>query len=270
MVFYASLVFVAGLILGSFLNVCIHRIPRDLSVVTPRSFCPECGTQITWRHNIPILSYLLLRGRCAYCGHPIPVRYPVVELVTGFVFLLIAYRYGLTWPALKWALLAALLIVLFFTDLEERLLIDECTLGGSLAGLVLAIFVAVPGVFADVIFPDANPRIQSLFNAVLGAALLALPIWAMGALWSRVRQREALGFGDVKLLAMLGIFLGPENGIFALTIGAVAGAVVGTAIALGTRKSVRSYELPFGSFLCVAAILVVVVRAPSGGVLGVP
>jgi leader peptidase (prepilin peptidase)/N-methyltransferase len=258
------LAFIAGLLIGSFLNVCIYRVPRDLSIVAPRSFCPECTQQISWQHNSPILSFLWLRGRCAGCSHRIPIRYPLVEFITGLVFLLVALRFGIDWSALKWALFASLLIVLFFTDLEERLLPDECTLGGSIAGLIFAAFVAVPGVFGELIFPTSGMRVQSLVNALLGALILAVPIWSIGALWSRMRGREALGFGDIKLLALLGIFLGPEIGILALTAGAVTGAVGGIGAALWTRQSVRTYELPFGSFLCAAAIVVMLLRAPAG------
>ncbi|HLH03752.1 MAG TPA: prepilin peptidase [Bryobacteraceae bacterium] len=265
-----ALAFLAGLLIGSFLNVCIYRIPRDLSVVAPRSFCPGCEAPIAWHHNIPILSYLWLRGHCARCGNRISLRYPLVELATAILFTLIAWRFGPDWTALKWALFCALLIVLFSTDLEERLLPDECTLGGSIAGLILALFVVVPSVFGQYLLPGQRLAVQSLLNAALGAFVLAVPIWGIGALWSRLRKREALGFGDVKLLALIGIFLGLENGIFALMIASVAGAITGVAAALWKRQSIRTYELPFGCFLCAAAIVVVLLRAPAGGLLGVP
>ncbi len=244
-----------GLIFGSFLNVCIYRIPRDLSIVAPRSFCPECGTQLSWVQNIPVLSYVFLKGRCRYCSQPIGVRYPLVELLTAILFVLVAARYGATLAAAKWAVFEALLIILFWTDLEERILPDEITLGGCCAGLLFALVAVVPSTLGMLLFHGLKEQWQSLLNAGIGAALLALPIWLIALAYGRVRKRDALGLGDVKLLAMIGIFLGPDNGFLALLIGAVGGAVIGVLFLLATRKEASSYELPFGSFLCVGAAL---------------
>ncbi|MDQ2844168.1 MAG: prepilin peptidase [Acidobacteriota bacterium] len=254
-VLIVTLVFLFGLILGSFLNVCVYRIPRDLSVVTPRSFCPECGQQLSWMQNVPVLSYLLLKGRCRFCRHQIGLRYPAVELMTGALFALIVWRYGLTLAACKWAVFDCLLITLFWTDLEERILPDELTLGGGVAGFLFAVFAAVPGPSA-MILPDASWRWQSILNAGLGLALLSLPVWAIGTAYGRLRKREALGLGDVKLLMLLGVFLGPQDGLVALTLGAVGGALTGIAILIWTKKNAQTYELPFGSFLCAGAVLV--------------
>ncbi len=142
---------ILGLLIGSFLNVCIYRIPRDLSVVSPRSFCPECENQIVWYHNIPVVSYAVLRGRCGTCRKPIALRYPLVELTTAVLFALVAVRYGWTLAAFKWALFEALAVVLFWTDMEERILPDEFTIGGTVAGLVLAFFVPVHGAVLDLL-----------------------------------------------------------------------------------------------------------------------
>jgi leader peptidase (prepilin peptidase) / N-methyltransferase len=255
-ILFRPLAFFFGLLFGSFLNVCIYRIPRDLSVATPRSFCPECGEQLTWLENIPLVSYVFLSGHCRWCAQPIGVRYPLVELSTAILFLFTAMKFGLTPLSLKWILFESLLIVLFWTDLEERILPDEITLGGSAAALLLAGVVAVPGSFGAMLLPHVALRWQSLMNACLGALLLTLPIWLIGAAYGRLRGREALGLGDVKLLAMLGLFLGPENGLFALLIGAVAGSIAGIAMLLWTKQDARSYEMPFGSFLCAGAILI--------------
>lgn len=246
---------VIGLLFGSFLNVCIYRIPRDLSVVAPRSFCPECGERIRWHDNVPLLSYALLRGRCRACGKPIGLRYPVVELTTAILFAAIAIRYGWTLPAFKWELFEALVIALFWTDLEERLLPDELTLGGTLAGLILAVFVRVPGQLGQLFLPGSKTVWQSLFNAGTGAIVLAGPIWMLGLIYKRVRGREGVGLGDVKLLVMLGVFLGLENGLLALLIGAVSGSVLGIAYIWLTHKKASTYELPLGSFLCAGAAL---------------
>lgn len=245
--------FLFGIVFGSFLNVCIYRIPRDLSVVTPRSFCPECGRQLSWTENIPILSYFTLRGRCRGCRQSIGLRYPLVEVATGLVFVAITSRYGIGLMAVKWAVFEMLLIVLFCTDLEERILPNELTIGGTLLGLILAVLVVLPGGLSTLILPKSSWRWQSLLNAALGLLILSVPVWAFGAVYSRIRKREALGFGDVKLLMMLGAFLGLEKGVAALTMGAVGGALVGMGMLVWKKKEALSYELPFGSFLCLAA-----------------
>ena len=229
---------------------------RDLSVVKPRSFCPQCEKPIVWYDNVPLLSFILLRGRCRGCSTPIPWRYPLVEALTAAAFSLVAYRYGFTPAALKWIIFESLMIVLFWTDLEERILPDEFTLGGAVAGAAFAPFVFVSGVLGQLWLGDRKPVWQSLFNMGLGAALICGPIWLAGALYAKWRKREGLGFGDIKLLAMLGIFLGVDQGIWALLIGAVSGSVVSAVYLLWTRKDPGSYELPFGSFLCAAAAAV--------------
>jgi leader peptidase (prepilin peptidase)/N-methyltransferase len=245
-----------GLIFGSFLNVCIYRLPRDLSVVTPRSFCPECGASVAWHDNVPVLSFALLKGRCRHCQKAIGVRYPAVELTTAVLFALVVFLYGWNLVALKWIVFESVLVVLFWTDLEERLLLDEFTLGGSVLGLLFAAFVAVPG-FIGLFVPFRKELPwQSILNSASAAFLLSVPIYAIGALYSRVRRRDALGLGDVKLLVLLGTFLGVERGILALLLGSVAGSVIGIVFIKLARKSIASYELPFGSFLCAAAALI--------------
>lgn len=246
-----------GLLIGSFLNVCIYRIPRGMSIVSPRSFCPECGTQLSWHDNVPLLSYLLLHGCCRKCRQPIGVQYPIVELATAVAFALTAARYGWTLIALKWAVFEAILIVLFWTDLEERMLPDEFTLGGAAAGILFAIFVHLPDGLAELFMPAASPIWQSLLNAAAGAAILAGPMWLAAAIYARIRGREGLGLGDVKLLVLLGIFLGLAAGLLALMIGAVAGSLIGLVYVWITRKRAATYELPFGTFLCAAAAVVV-------------
>jgi leader peptidase (prepilin peptidase)/N-methyltransferase len=247
---------VFGLLTGSFLNVCIYRLPRDLSVIVPRSFCPECGKSIAWYDNVPLLSYALLRAHCRSCGKGIGIRYPLVELLTGALCVWTVARYGWSLEALKWTVFELILIVLFWTDLEERILPDELTLGGSVAGVVLAIFVKVPGVMGELLLPNQRMVWRSLTNAGMGALFLAGPIWLAGLLYARIRKKDGLGLGDVKLLILLGVFLGLENGLLALTIGAVTGTVLGLLYIWLKREDAASYELPFGSFLCAGAALV--------------
>ncbi|MBV9183522.1 MAG: prepilin peptidase, partial [Acidobacteria bacterium] len=168
---------VFGLLLGSFLNVCVYRIPRNISIVRPRSFCPHCERQIPWYDNLPLLSYANLKGRCRSCEEAIGVRYPLVELTTAVLFTGIAVRYGWTFLALKWALFESILVVLFCTDLEDRILPDELTLGGTVIGVIFAVFVMVPGSFGELLLVGSKAVWQSLFNAALGAMILAGPIW---------------------------------------------------------------------------------------------
>jgi leader peptidase (prepilin peptidase) / N-methyltransferase len=247
---------ILGLLFGSFLNVCIYRLPRDLSVVMPRSFCPECGAKIGWRDNIPLVSYALLRGRCRHCRKGIGFRYPVVEASLAVLFVATICRYGWTAKGFKWAVFEALMLALFWIDIEERLLPDEFTLGGALAGLVFALFVMVPGAAAELLLPERGPLVRSLVNAGLAALFLAGPVWFVGLAYSHLRKKEGLGLGDVKLLLLLGVFLGLEDGLLALLIGAVAGSVLGLIYIRAMHKDAASYELPFGSFLCAGGALV--------------
>lgn len=253
---YVAVAILFGLLFGSFLNVCIYRIPRDLSVVAPRSFCPECGESIAWHDNVPLVSYALLRGRCRACGNRIGSRYPLVELSTSILFGAIAFRYGWTLSALKWAVFEAIVVTLFWTDMEERILPDELTLGGALAGLMFALFVRVPGQLIELFLPGSKMPWQSLFSAGVSAAILAAPIWLLGFLYARIRKRQGLGLGDVKLLVLLGVFLGLENGLLALLIGVLSGSILGIVYIWLARKKASTYELPFGSFLCAGAALV--------------
>ena len=255
-IFFPALAALFGLLIGSFLNVCIYRIVRDMSVVAPRSFCPGCGEPIAWYDNIPVVSYILLRGRCRRCQQFINLRYPAVELLTSLVFALVAARYGPQLPCLKWLVFETILIALCFTDLEERILPDELTIGGTIAGIFFAFFVPVAGVFSELFLPHARPVLQSLFEVILGALLLTLPIWWLAIFWSRLRKREVLGMGDVKLLPLIGAFLGLEHGISALLIGSISGVLIGGGYIMLTRQKASSYELPLGTFFCLGAGLV--------------
>jgi leader peptidase (prepilin peptidase)/N-methyltransferase len=243
----------AGLLLGSFLNVCIYRVPRDLSVVTPRSFCPECGKPVAWFDNIPVLSYARLKGHCRDCGKSIGIRYPLVELSLASFFAFDIARFGFTLQGLKWCLFQAIMTVLFWVDLEERILPDEFTLGGAALGLFFAFFVQTPGELGSFFIPTASSTTQSLFEAVAGAIVLTVPLAAAGLIWGRFAKREVLGLGDVKLLPCIGLFLGVETGVTTLLLGSLLGVVIGGGYILITRKKAREYELPLGSFYCAAA-----------------
>jgi leader peptidase (prepilin peptidase)/N-methyltransferase len=247
-----------GLLIGSFLNVCIYRWPRDLSVVRPRSACVECKAPIAWYDNVPLLSYLILRGRCRACGAGIYWRYPVVELATAVSFAYFIHRGGLTVGGVKYCVLAAILIALIFSDLETLLLPDEFTLGGAAVGLVFAFFTPVPDstfhLFAILFGKTLGTREGMLGEALLGAIVPAGSIWLGGWLFEKLRHKEGLGLGDVKMLAMVGAFLGIRGTLLTIVMGAVAGSVVGLVYIKATGKDPSSYPLPFGSFLGAAAL----------------
>jgi leader peptidase (prepilin peptidase)/N-methyltransferase len=255
----AILAFVFGLLIGSFLNVCIHRWPRNRSVVRPRSHCVRCRKMIPWYDNVPIVSYVLLGGRCRYCKARISPRYPIVEALTGLLFGYIVAVNGVTLVAAKLCVFTAMLVALLFSDLEKRILPDEFTLGGTLLGLVLSLFVPVPDVIAHAVlwllgfeWPE---RWASFAEAALGAGAPAFFLWGGGWLYYRFRHREGLGLGDVKLIAMVGSFLGLRGALFTLVVGSVSGSVIGMAYIKLTGKDAGTYELPFGTFLGVAALV---------------
>ena len=249
-----------GLLTGSFLNVCIYRLPLDLSVVRPRSYCPGCEQGIAWFDNIPLLSYLLLAGRCRNCKAPIPLRYPLVEFFTGTSFAACVILWGPTLIAAKAALLCALVVGLIVADLESRILPDEMTLGGMAAGFAFAWLVPVRDGTAQAMLSlaglDAGRQTASLAEAALGAAVPAGILWSGGWLFEKLRHKEGLGFGDVKMLAMLGLFLGFRETLLALTVGSTIGSLVGLAYIAIARKG-REYYLPFGTFLGIGALGVI-------------
>jgi leader peptidase (prepilin peptidase)/N-methyltransferase len=259
----AILAFFFGLLAGSFLNVCIHRWPRGRSVVKPRSHCVRCRKTIAWYDNIPLVSYAVLGGQCRHCGKRISPRYPLVELATGLLFFYFVFTLGPNRAAFKMCVFTAMLVALIFCDLEKRILPDELTLGGALIGLAFAAFVPVPDFTAQALlwvfgaeFPD---RLQSLAESVLGGLLPALILWGGGWLYYKVRHREGLGFGDVKLVAMVGSFLGLRGALLTLILGSICGSVLGYGYIKATGKDAATYELPFGTFLAAAALAAAIV-----------
>lgn len=246
-----------GLLIGSFLNVCIYRMPRDLSVVKPRSFCPECNQTIAWFDNIPLLSYAILRGRCRRCGFRIPPRYPVVELLTAVLFFC-AFRFlGTTVAAAKFAVFGAIMIALVFSDLEERILPDEFTLGGTVVGAIFAAFVPVSGgILLLIFFSSKHQWLISVADSLLAAAICSGALWSVRALYEKVRQREGLGLGDVKMAAMIGAFLGVQGALLTILVGSLLGVIIGLGYTWFTGKDASTYELPFGTFLGIAALAV--------------
>ncbi len=280
----ATGIFGLGLAFGSFLNVCIYRLPRGLSVVRPGSACPHCGKFIRFYDNIPVLSWLFLRGRCRACSARISPRYLVVELLTGGLFLLCYSRFGLTLGMLKCAVLGFLLLGLIFTDAETRLLPDKLTLPGLAIGLIFSLFVPVndmlsillPGTFAIPMTASSSMRVFSLMDSALGAIIGASFLYGAGAIYFRARGVEGMGFGDVKLMAMVGAFVGTRLTILTIFAASLAGSAFGlwTVLSVWVKRTerrrrafheeppiarkkawssaivaLRRYQMPFGVFL---------------------
>jgi leader peptidase (prepilin peptidase) / N-methyltransferase len=255
----ALVALVAGLLIGSFLNVCIYRMPRDLSVVSPRSFCPACEHPVAWYDNIPIASFVVLRGRCRHCGKPIPIRYPLVEALTAALFVVAVLTRGPSLLSVKLCVFCALIIGLVFSDLEERILPDEFTLGGIALGLLFAFVAPFQAMFLSLFLPHWNHRWLSLVEAVVSGAVPALLMWGLGALYLKIRHKEGLGLGDVKMVAMIGAFLGLQGAIATVMVGSLLGSLIGLAYIYLARKDPGTYELPFGSFLGAGAIVVALI-----------
>jgi leader peptidase (prepilin peptidase)/N-methyltransferase len=258
----AIIAFVFGLLIGSFLNVCIHRWPRGRSVVRPRSHCVRCRKTIAWYDNIPVASFLILGGKCRHCGRKISARYPAVEFITGLLFAYFVLTMGLSLVALKFCVFSAMLVGLLFSDLEKRLLPDQFTIGGTILGLIFSAFVAIPDHTAQMLLwmvgVNVKGTAQSIAESVLGAFLPSFVLWAGGWLYLKLRHRDGLGFGDVKLVAMAGAFLGLEGALMTLIFGSIAGSILGYGYIKFAGKDAATYELPFGTFLGAAGLFVAV------------
>lgn len=226
-----------GLVIGSFLNVCIHRLPQRKSIVSPASSCPRCGYVLRWYDNIPVLSYLALRGRCRGCKAPISLRYPIVELVTMGVFVAHYLVFGLDIMLVPRLLFACALIVLFAIDLEHHLLLDVITLPGIVVGLAFSLMLP-PGIVSAVI------------GVLVGGGIL----WLIGEAYYRYAGEEGMGGGDVKMLAMIGAFLGWKLAVLTLVFSSLAGSIVGLAV-IASRRGGMKYALPYGTFLAIGALV---------------
>ena len=232
-----------GACIGSFLNVCIYRIPRDESVVYPRSHCPHCNTLIPWYLNLPVVSWLLLRGRCRFCRGPISPRYLLVELLTAILFLAILCQ---QWLVPVYIVFAGGLILGTFVDFEFMEIPDSVTIGGTVVGLVFS--ALVPSMHGTTIW------YRSLLDAALAAALGAGVLWIVGWLGEKAYKKEAMGMGDVKLMAAVGAFLGWQGVLFTIVGGALVGSVVGVTLILFRRVHLQGH-IPFGPYLSLAALV---------------
>ncbi|MGB2670841.1 MAG: prepilin peptidase [Candidatus Acidiferrum sp.] len=278
--------FLFGIVIGSFLNVCITRIPEELSIVSPGSRCPRCKTPIKPYDNVPVFAWLWLKGKCRSCGLPISPMYPLVELATGLLFVACFLEFGITQATVKWLFFICLIIILAITDLRVRLLPDVITWPGFAAGLVFSAFVPPNDGAAFLLcmrlFHWLPPeRFLGVMEALLGAAFGSLMLWGAATLYKLVRGREGMGMGDVKMMVMVGAFLGVRNAFLTILLGTLLGSILGVAViammyaggagrqladrasrrGLGTAKQIRwliasKYHLPLGTFLGIAALVV--------------
>ncbi len=248
-----------GLAFGSFLNVCIVRIPRGESIVLPRSHCPQCHHPIRWYDNIPLLSYIVLRGRCRDCRARISARYPLVESLTAGVLVADFHTYGLSPEFIKYALFGMLLLILIFTDLIERRIPHPVTLLGIGLGFVFSFFVPVDNRILEWVFRHMDWYLDTTTSSVLGAVAGALAggglFYAVGEAFYYLggREKEYLGFGDVMLMLMVGTFFGVPLTLETILLGSLGGTIVAVALSVANPRF-RGYQWPYGTFLGIAAI----------------
>ena len=287
MVIVSIFFFLFGTIIGSFLNVCIARIPEEISIISPGSRCPKCGTPIKAYDNVPVFAWLWLRGKCRACGAPISVMYPLMELATGLLFVAAFLEYGITQATVKWLFFTCLILILTITDLRVRLLPDVVTLPGFAAGLLFSLFVppmdGSAGALSWRFFHEhLSQHAAGILDGILGAAFGSFLLWGLAAGYKLVRHREGMGMGDVKMMAMVGAFLGLRGTFLTILLGSLLGSVIGVSVVLalylagwrraaakrasrrglGTENTLRwaiasQYQLPLGTFLGIGALALV-------------
>jgi leader peptidase (prepilin peptidase)/N-methyltransferase len=229
--------FIFGLCIGSFLNVCIYRLPAAKSISHPRSSCPKCGELIRFYDNIPVFSYMILRGKCRFCGEPISLRYPVIEILTGLFALITFVKYGLSLEALIYFVYIVSLLVITFIDIDHQIIPDVITLPG------IPIFF-----IASFALPDIS-YLESILGILIGGGSLLLVAWT----YNLITKKEGMGGGDIKLLAMIGAVIGWKGVLFTIFVGSAVGTIAGMLVMLKTRKN-RKMAIPFGPFLAIGGI----------------
>ncbi len=242
---WACVVFLIGSIFGSFMNVCIYRLPRDQSIVFPPSSCPRCGSRILWYDNIPVFGFLMLGGKCRCCKEKISPRYPVVESVTGLLAVLLFFKFSVSVTFFAMFLFCAALIVVTFIDLEHRIIPDEISLPGIVLGFILSFFIEnmyLPG------------EILSWKESLLGIAAGGGSLLLVASAYQLIARKEGMGGGDIKLLAMMGAFLGWRAVPFIIFLSSLAGSAVGISLMLARKKD-SQLSLPFGPFLAFGALM---------------
>jgi leader peptidase (prepilin peptidase)/N-methyltransferase len=246
-------IFLFGITIGSFANVCIWRIPQDKSVVLPPSACPKCGTKIRWYDNIPLVSYMLLWGRCRVCKEKISLRYPFVELLTGIVFLLIYLKYGASLITIAYLLFATGLIISSFIDIDYMIIPDRFSIGGMIAGLLIS--TLLPALHNSDLTKITIDNCYIGFKlSLIGLIIGTLLLFFVAKIGSAFFKKEAMGLGDVKLLGAIGAFTGWQGVIFTVMFSSVIGALCGISFVLFGNKKMGS-RIPFGPYLALSAIL---------------
>ncbi len=247
--------FIFGSIMGSFLNVCIHRMPEQESVVWPSSHCPHCKKRIPAYDNIPFLSYILLGGKCRFCKKTISLRYPLVELLTALLFVVLFSKYRLTYDFFFYLVLVCGLVVATFIDIKHRIIPDEVSLGGIIVGFILS---SIKGVTLSPLSFHFKPMLGSLLGIAIGGGVIYLSGFLFDSVYFKILRKppiqgetESMGGGDVKLLAMIGAFLGWQRALLTFLIAPFFGAVVGI-INLIVKKE---HTIPYGPFLSLAALV---------------
>jgi len=237
-VLFVSLVFMFGLCIGSFLNVCIYRLPSSTSIINPsRSFCPQCNSAIQFYDNIPVLSYLWLKGRCRNCKAPIAFRYPLVELMTGTLAIAMLFKFGLTIEGVVYFVFMSSLLVITFIDIDHKIIPDIISLPGIPIGLA-----------ASFVLPAMTFK-SSLLGLLAGGGSLLLVAWT----YSLITRKEGMGGGDIKLLGMIGAFVGWKGVIFTIFAASLTGTLVGMIVMLLKGKNLK-FAIPFGPFLSIGAM----------------
>lgn len=225
---YALTAFIIGLVVGSFLNVCIYRLPRKESIAFPASHCPMCNVPLRFYDNIPVLSYLFLGGKCRYCKTPISFQYPLVELLTASLFVFTMVRFGLNWSALFYAFYLAALVIVIFIDAEHMIIPDKVTFPGMAVGVLASVFSLIPLSWN-----------QSIIGLLVGGGFLYL---------AAVLSKGGMGGGDIKLAAVMGSFMGWQKAFLGILLGSFLGSIVGVALIIAGRKKRKEF-IPFGPFL---------------------
>jgi leader peptidase (prepilin peptidase)/N-methyltransferase len=236
-------VFVLGAIVGSFLNVCIFRMPHNESIIKPASHCRGCKKALLWFDNIPLISFVILKGRCRFCKAKISWQYPLVELLTALLFLLFFKYFGASWKLVAYLSLACGLIISTFIDIEHRIIPDEISIGGIGAGLLFSFLL--PNMH------NVSVHWKSLLYSLIGAVVGGAVIFIMGVIGDWIFKKESIGGGDIKLLAAIGAFLGWQRVLLTFFVAPLFGAIIGIIIKLKTKESV----IPYGPFLSLAALI---------------
>jgi len=245
--------FIFGLPVGSFLNVCIYRLPKGKSIVNPPSHCPKCNKKISWFDNIPLISYILLKGKCRNCKTTISPRYFLVELLTGLLFVFLMLKFGFSFDFFIFAIFTCILIIVTFIDFDHFLIPDVLVLPGIVLGLAVSVKNSLLADLSPLFFNVSYP-LSAFLNSLTGAILGFVSLLVVAILGEMLFKKEAMGGGDLKLLAMIGAFLGWKNVLFTIFMSSLVGSVIGITMLI-LKKRGRLEYIPYGPYLALAAVI---------------